>query len=728
MYSHRIRLHFVGLLLALLCPTLAAAHPDAVARLLCRIGGEGAAERFVTVLRPEIAAEGEEAFVISAMDGRPCVTGSTLSAITVGLNWYLYHYAHINLSWSMRHTDLRHASLPLPKRPERRTTRETRRYYLNFCTFSYSMAFWSWERWEEEVDWMALHGVTMPLQLVGLDVVWYRLLTECYGYTDAEAKAFVAGPAYQAWFGMNNLEGWGGPAPSWWYERQATLARRITDRERELGMQPVLPGFAATVPSTFGAKRGVATVQQGTWCGYTRPDILCPADSTFSAVARDYYAMLHRVMGRSRYYAMDPLHEGGHADGLDTEALQTAIYEAMHAANPDASWVVQQWQWADWQYDLCRRMPRGRLVVLELFGDAHTAFGCYADQPAVYCVIPNFGGRTGLCARLRQTIDHYFDARATAPNLCGVGAAPEGIESVSVVYDLLYQLPWLSSRPDAAAWLRTYAVSRYGESDTAAIAAWQHLLGSALDLHSATRQGPHEAVTCARPARTIDRVSTWGSTALYYAPERVREAAIALAFASLPASHPNFCYDVVELTRQALTDYAATLLEAICAQPCDTAAQHRFLALLLDLDTLLGTVADFRLGHWTQAARDIAAEVSEATTADADWLELDNARTLLTTWGGQPQAEAGGLHDYAYRQWQGLLSDFYYPRWHYYFTHDLQAPPEGWFVSDWAWAHDLPAMLSPDALHRRYSPVPEGDPIATAQQLLRKYFGVAAQQ
>lgn len=125
---------------------------------------------------------------------------------------------------------------------------------------------------------------------------------------------------------------------------------------------------------------------------------------------------------------------------------------------------------------------------------------------------------------------------------------------------------------------------------------------------------------------------------------------------------------------------------------------------------------------------EIAAEVSEATTADADWLELDNARTLLTTWGGQPQAEAGGLHDYAYRQWQGLLSDFYYPRWHYYFTHDLQAPPEGWFASDWAWAHDLPAMLSPDALHRRYSPVPEGDPIATAQQLLRKYFGVAAQQ
>ena len=46
--------------------------------------------------------------------------------------------------------------LPLPSRPERHITDAAQRYYLNYCTHSYSMAFWDWERWQKEIDWMAL--------------------------------------------------------------------------------------------------------------------------------------------------------------------------------------------------------------------------------------------------------------------------------------------------------------------------------------------------------------------------------------------------------------------------------------------------------------------------------------------------------------------------------------------------------------------------------------------
>ena len=41
-------------------------------------------------------------------------------------------------------------------------------------------------------------------------------------------------------WGMNNLEGWGGKNPDWWYERQEQLARKILARMRELGIEPVL--------------------------------------------------------------------------------------------------------------------------------------------------------------------------------------------------------------------------------------------------------------------------------------------------------------------------------------------------------------------------------------------------------------------------------------------------------------------------------------------------------
>ena len=39
----------------------------------------------------------------------------------------------------------------------------------------------------------------------------------------------------------------------------------------------------------------------------------------------------------------------------------------------------------------------------------------------------------------------------------------------------------------------------------------------------------------------------------------------------------------------------------------------------------------------------------------------------ITTWGNRYCADTGGLRDYAHKEWQGLLKDYYYPRWKAYF-------------------------------------------------------------
>lgn len=44
------------------------------------------------------------------------------------------------------------------------------RYFMNVCTFGYSYAFWGWDRWEREIDWMALNGINLPLAFVGYSV------------------------------------------------------------------------------------------------------------------------------------------------------------------------------------------------------------------------------------------------------------------------------------------------------------------------------------------------------------------------------------------------------------------------------------------------------------------------------------------------------------------------------------------------------------------------------
>lgn len=71
-----------------------------VVDLIDRIGGNGASGRFVIDVDPTIDADGSEAFLITSCHGKPCIKGSTISALTTGIGWYLNHTANINLSWN----------------------------------------------------------------------------------------------------------------------------------------------------------------------------------------------------------------------------------------------------------------------------------------------------------------------------------------------------------------------------------------------------------------------------------------------------------------------------------------------------------------------------------------------------------------------------------------------------------------------------------------------------
>ena len=760
-----------------------SASPKAIAGLLDRIGGKGTSSRMVTRLDASLKDEGRDCFRLSSCQGKPLVEGSSLTAIGAGINWYLNHYAHVNLSWNQLTADLSKTAFPLPERMEVHVCSAGHRYYLNYCTFGYSMATWTWERWEQEIDWMALHGINMPLQIVGLEWVWRDFLMKDCHYTEQEAEDFVPGPAFTPWWGMNNLEGWGGDgrlrtdrqtmtgrqasgveaeegAPQGvhldaWYKRQRELAQKICRRERELGMQPVLPGFSGMVPSNFETVTGIPTEKANLWCQFQRPAILDPIIPEFMMLAHQYYKRLHEVMGDSFYYSMDSFHEGGTiSSGRYAEGYQ-AVFEAMNVnCGADSRWVIQQWQWSGYQRLALTSVPAGRLLVLDLFSDGHPAFDVYqgyAPQKAIYCTIPNYGGRTGFMGRLARTASGYFLYKVKYSSVQGIGTAAEAIESMPVVYDLLYELPWLDQEPDMEAWISAYASARYGGAHPLAVKAWRQLLRTALN-EETSLQGPHESAMCARPSLVVDRVSSWGGTTLFYDPREVEEALGCLlscapdVCAGSAIGQENLSYDITDLARQVMSDYSLSLLAEL-RQAHDTQdgkrfaeCKDRFLQLILDTDRLLGTHPMFRLGRWTTSAREVAREVKRHAMGKeknidieriADWLEYDNARLLITTWGDHLNSEQGGLRDYSYRQWQGMLRDYYYPRWDYYFNHQtgsLSAPPEGWFASEWNWAHDLQAEWgaavkgsSPRSLPRRYSPQPVGDTYATVRELIQKY-------
>lgn len=645
----------------------------------------------------EIEPGAEDFFELSQRGDMPHITANNKVSAATGVHWYLKYHAGVMLTWDNMHVKLPDA-LPAIDGVERHTANVPMRYYLNYCTYSYSMPFWSRERWQEEIDWMALHGINMPLMLTGSAAVW-RATLKAIGYPEYKTGEFIAGPAYQAWWLMNNLQGWGGPQSDAMYVRDGSLARFVVDGMKMLDIEPVLPGYSGMVPADAASTLGLNTADPGIWLGYTRPAFLQPTDSAFARIARVYYAEQQKIMGQGKMFAMDPFHEGGNTDGVDLPRAGRALLDAMRMSNPGSRWVIQAWQ-DNPRAPLIDSLHPGSVTVLDLFAESMPQCGDpsspwfrpqgFGHHERIWCMLLNYGGNVGLHGKMRH-IPHAYYTQLGDSLLKGVGLTMEGIENNPIMYELVSELPWRDS-VDVDLWLAGYVRARYGRTTANVERAWQLLSRSIYNAPPANRQqGTTESPFCARPSDNPQTASSWAETEPYYNGYDVIEAARLMANdADDFAVNESFLYDLTDITRQALTEYGrmAAAQFHTAAETGDSAAYrmaaNKFLDLILMQDSLLSTHSAFRLGHWTQAARRCGS-----TPEDKELYER-NARTIISTWGGREAADRGGLHNYSHREWQGMLSDLYYPQWSRWFDARLaswgnEMPQIDWYDMERQW-------------------------------------------
>lgn len=656
-------------LICMLCLAVVVKAASPIQGLLERID-KGASRKFVI----EQVKSPTDFFELDQKGDKVVIRGNNYVSIATGVNWYLKYYAGIQLSWNGMTAQLP-AVLPAVPQKERHETDLKYRYDFNYCTYSYTMAFWDWDRWEKEIDWMALHGINLPLAVVGADVVWYNVLTKL-GYTKDEINEFIAGPAFQGWWLMNNLEGWGGPNPDSWYKQRETLQKQILKRMREYGIRPLLPGYSGMVPHNAKERLGLNVSDPGLWCGYRRPAFLQPTDPRFNEIADLYYKEMSRLYGKADFYSMDPFHEGGNVAGVDLNAAGQAIWEAMKKANPKAVWVAQAWQ-ANPRQKMIENLPAGDLIVLDLFAESRPQWGDpestwyrkegFGKHDWLYCMLLNYGGNVGLHGKMKHVIDEFYKAKTSSfgKTMKGVGMTMEGSENNSVMFELLCELPWRPARFDKDEWLKNYTVARYGKADKAVQDAWLLLSNTIYNCPAKnTQQGTHESVFCGRPDYDVYQVSSWSEMEPYYKPEDIiRAAGIMLSAADRFKGNNNFEYDLIDIVRQAVAEKGRLvypiMIDAYKAGEKElfAASSQRFLDLILLQDKLLAARPEFKVGTWIEKARNLG------TTPEEKDLYEWNARVQVTTWGNRVAADEGGLRDYAHKEWNGLLRDFYYNRW-----------------------------------------------------------------
>ena len=657
---------FTFFLLVSLLGCMSLQAQQAAARLAQRVLGSGA-EKFEFRHQPGTT----DFFTLRTVGQRVYIAGNNDNSMAVGLNYYLKEYLNVHVSWQ------RSEPVRLPKRlapvtqPVTRFCQVPLRFFLNYCTYGYTMAWWQWEQWEHFIDWMALNGINMPLALTGQEAVWQEVWREM-GMTDDEVRAWFGSPAHLPWHRMGNLDGFGGPLPQGWIDGQRALQRKIVARERELNMTPVLPAFAGHVPRQIAERNAGADIRRlNGWCGFEPTWFLSPTDSLFAVIQKSYLSKQTKLYGSNHVYAIDPFNEMD-PPSWDPDYLASVskgIFNSLLQTDPDAWWLQMSWVFyykrSQWTPERLKAyltaVPQGRMVLLDYFCEKTEVWrqtDAFYGQPFIWCYLGNFGGNTMLVGDLKGLHARLDSLRlAHKTNLLGIGSTLEGFDPSPQTFEFLFEHPWHLTRSEntVAEFTRRWSCLRQGEPFASAHDAWRLLIDSVYRDWSYYGMGTQMV---ARPS-----LSGHGTyyTKPYYSYDNSTLLRAVRLLMEAPSESPSYRYDVANFLSQWLGNHFMEVRDAYtdAYRQGDTALMHRYASVALgmmdDADELLSTIEPFDYYHWVEQARSWGNSPSEK-----DYYET-SARTLLTVWGGPV------LNDYANRMWGGLLRDYYRARWSRFF-------------------------------------------------------------
>jgi alpha-N-acetylglucosaminidase len=668
------------------------------------------------------AGDGHERFRISAVNGHIKVDGSTPSAVLFGVNWYLKYVAHVQISTNGIRLGPAHP-LPLPTEAIERETPYAYRYALNQNIDGYTSPYWSWARWEHEIDVLALSGINAMIVERGMDSVLYRTFRSV-GYSDGQILGWITQPAHQNWQLMGNLCCFNGPISGALLSKRLSSAQRIVARLRELGITPVFPGFYGIVPADFQNKFPRARViPQGEWAGFTRPGWLDPRDPMFAKIAATFYRYQHELFGDSSLYDMEVFQEGGSSGDVPVPEAARDVQNALSAAHPGASWMMLAWQ-GNPRQDLLGGVDRRHLLIVDIDHDRVPRDDRHSDfqgAPFLFGGIWEFGGRTTLGANVGNITERLQRLGGRNGNMAGTAVFTEGMDTNPFAFDLFTEMAWRSESVDTTHWTADYVRRRYGAADAHALAAWKVLLSTAYDIRvddvkfNSERDAAQESLFNAQPSLAANRASNWSPEAMRYDAETFKHVLPEmLQVAPVLRASETYQYDLVDIARQTLANESRMLLPQI-KTAYEAKDRSRFEVLterwlhLMDLqDELLATNPSFLVGAWLADVRPWASNAAEAARLDYD------ARSMLTTWGDRKASEGAGLHDYGNKDWAGLTRDYYRARWQAYFESldaelraGIHGGPIDWFALGDAWNRGT----------QRYSDRPHGDAYAVAKRI-----------
>lgn len=609
------------------------------------------------------------------------------------------------------------------------------RQYMNVCTFGYTMPYWKFDTWEKELDWMALHGIDMPLSPIGSEAIFARVWRKL-GLTEEEIGDFVTAPAHFPWFRMGNMTKLDGHLSQAYYDQTIELEHQIIDRMTELGMTPIYNAFAGFVPE--GIKRvfpDVNLIDSGWQSGplYVSK-FISPESEVFQLIAKEYIAEWEKEFGKGEFYLADsfnemkvPFAKKGTQERFDQIASYGKhLYNSIVSANPDATWVLQGWMFGYqrhiWDPESIRALfsevPDEKLLLLDLSVDFNYdiweseytwnyAKGIYGKK-WIYSTTPNFGGRTCPIGDIEFYLNGHLNAlnSPNKGNLIGLGSAPEGVESNEVLYEAIYDAAWNFEKRDVMQWIEDYSLARYGEYPDALKTYWTKMLQSSYGMCSSRAEYriQQQPIYLLGGRYNVTPTHFEGLEAFIAAADQLKDNEDYMKDLALNAGF--YAFGKAELL-------ASEIHRAYLCGDKERAAELevRFEDLMLRADRFFESNPVTRLERWVEFARQWGVD-----EAEADKYEMD-ARRLITIWG--PGHHHDGLNDYGCRMWSGVIRDYYLPRWKHFFEAKKNGVPFDFDQWEYKFSEEMKGV----------SPVqPYENLVAAAQQLVADACDITTSQ
>lgn len=554
------------------------------------------------------------------------------------------------------------------------TTQFRDHQYFNVVTYGYTVPFWDEARWDKELDWMALHGIDMPLMLVGAEQI-YREVFYDMGLNKEEVDAWEVGPAHLPWFRMGNVAGnsFDGPLGEEWNEKQRKLAHHLLDRMRALGMKPICPAFGGFVPQAFTKHHSGKTELTGwNWVPTSHRNYrLDPGSAAFVEVGKRFIQKWEKEYGVGKYYLSDSFNEMIIPSSTATltqygDSIFKSIREG--SANPDAVWVTQGWtfvyqsgQWGSSKFNaLTQNIPDHRFMVLYMSPEygpnkCWERYDGFNGKEWCYTMLPNMGGKTFWTGNFSAYANQYLTNlyRSTSKGrVTGYGLTPEGVENNEMLYELVCDAGWTPANGtiDLDAWMERYAQSRYGKHPQ-----------TVRDFLKVLRQTVYN--------KYIDHprfgwqmggnITGTGSASLADAYYKGVETLFAQTEELKQQQSPLLENELIEAAVLYACGRIENLNTRILGLKKNPKEAQRLIAeldtLMLDMDAALARHPLYNLKHWEDQAQGMA------DTPETKLRNARNARRIVTVWYGDHQTNEP-VQDYAARIWSGLIRDFYRPR------------------------------------------------------------------